>query len=561
MRRLLIFLFLVSLSFSSLVWEFNTDGPVSVKPVVFQNMVVVVSDDGSMYALDPASGARRWVATVGNDPLDLFVFDNALVSSTTSGDVVKIDKSGKAIWRKDLNTTAYNVSRVYGASANDNEIFVSANNGIYKISKSGNVTGKVVSYTKNEILTAPAAGSGYVIFGKDNELTKMSDTGQVQWRANIGVGTFWASRPMISGAAVYIGALDNKMYSYVVSNGLNLWELKTRNWIMSTATADGSNVYFGSNDGNVYAVDNNGRIIWKAPTQLAVKTQPETGYLGGIEVIFVGGSDRNIYAISKESGDVLWKGPAAGAVGSPLYYQNMVIVGSGDANIYAYSTERACSITSPLEGDLAGLKEVVVSGNYVSESGNAQVWVGINNMEWQPATETGAVDWTYYLDPSSSFSTGLNIISCRVVDASGQESGPTFTSVAVNHDPNIPASDLVVTLSQNIVEGKEFSFYVNDGDDGSPVERFKWALDGGEQKEGSKVVNITIPSEGKYVLSVEKIGFKKAEVTVNVNPSGVNPLYIVGGVLLIVIIIWQVWSRVLGKKFGKKKVTKRSRYA
>ncbi len=560
MKRLLVFLFLVSLSFSSLVWEFNADGPVSVKPVIFQNMVVAVSDDGNMYALDPVSGARRWSAEVGDDPLDVFVFDNALVSSTTSGNVVKIDKSGNALWRKNLNVTAYNVSRVYGAAANEKEIFVSANNGIYRISKTGEVTGKVVSYDKDQILTAPAAGAGYVIFGKDSELTKMSESGQVQWRANIGVGTFWASRPMISGATVYIGALDNKMYSYVVSNGLKLWEFKTRNWIMSTAAADGNNAYFGSNDGNVYAVDNNGRVVWKASTQLAVKTQPESGYMGGIEVVFVGGSDRNIYAISKEGGDVLWKGPTAGAVGSPLYYQNTVIVGSGDANIYAYSTERACSITKPLEGELAGLKEVVVEGNFVSESGEAQVWVGINSMEWEPATETRDVDWVYYLDPSASFGTGINTISCRVLDASGQESGPTFTSVALNHDPSIPLSDMVVTLTSNTVEGQEFSFYVNDGDDGSPVERFTWSLDGGEPKDGSKTVNITLP-EGRYVLSVEKVGFNNAQKNINVGSSGVNPLYMIVGILLIVIIIWQVWARVLSQKFGKKKKTRRTRFS
>lgn len=560
MKRLLVFLFLVSLSFSSLVWEFNTDGPVSVKPVIFQNMVVAVSDDGYMYALDPLSGARRWSAVVGDDPLDLFVFDNALVSSTTSGDVVKIDKAGKVVWRKDLNVTPLNVTRAYGASANQNNIYVSTNNGIFKLSKDGNIS-KLISYEDDVIMTAPAAQTGYIIFGKDSELTKMSETGQVQWRADIGVGTFWASRPVVSGASVYIGALDNKMYSYVVSNGLKLWEYKTRNWVMSSAAADGNNAYFGSNDGNVYAVDNNGRLTWKAPTQLAVKTQPESGYMGGIEVIFVGGSDRNIYAISKDGGDVLWKGPSAGAVGSPLFYMNEVIVGSMDGNIYSYSTERACSITNPLEGDLAGLKEVVVSGNYVSESGDAQVWVGINNMEWQPATETRDVDWIYYLDPSASFSTGLNSISCRVVDANGQESGPTFTSVAVNHDPNIPLSDLVVTLSPSIIEGQQFSFHVNDGDDGSPVERFTWSLNGGEPKDGSKTVNMTIPSEGRYTLTVEKIGFKKAEIAFNVSPSGVNPLYIVAGVLLIVIIIWQVWIRVLGKKFGKQKKTRRSRFA
>jgi|GEM_PF-790496 len=554
MKRFALFLLLISFVSASHVWEFNTDGEVSIKPVVYQGNVIIASDDGSIYALSPATGVKQWELAVGGKPNEVFIFDNALITSTTDGTITRIGATGKATWTVDLNTTDYNVSYVYGAAANQNEIYVSGDNGIYSITKAGNAT-LLVGFEKGSTLTAPAAGSNYVIYGRGNELVRVtSATGTKQWSKKLPQGSFWLSRPVIDDAGiVYIGALDNRMHAYAASNGASAWEVITRNWVVSTPLVEGTNVYFGSNDGNVYAVDKgSGVVLWKAPTQLAVQTQPESGYMGGQGVIFTGGSDKNIYAISKDTGDVVWKGYAEGGVGSPLYYQNLVIAGSQTGAVNAHSTERACSITSPLEGQLIGLKELVVNGKYVSQSGGATVWMSINGAEWIE-TNTSNGSWSYHLDPSQSLATAINTISCKVVDAGGQEMGPDFTTVAINHDPSIPLSDFVIRLSSsNIIEGEEFTVYVNDGDDGSAVERFSWTLDG---QEGTSDRNITLSlsEPGTYKVKVTKIGFNEETQTITVNASGVNPFMVGGALLVIIVIVWQVWVRFLKEKFAKKK--------
>ncbi len=551
MKQLLALLLLISISFSSLVWEFDTDGPVSIKPVVYQGAIVTASDDGNLYSMDAVSGTRKWSTSVGVIPNEVFVFDNAVFTSTTSAKLTKLGAGGKVAWQVDFNTTDYNVSRIFGATANNNDVFVTADRGVYKISKAGAVT-MLESFEEEQILSAPAAGSGFVIYGKDNELVKISDSGQTLWKTTISDGNYWLSRPVVSGDVVYIGALDKKMHAYRISTGLKHWEVQTRNWVLGSAAVDSNTAYFGSNDGRIYAVDSNGNVLWEAKTQLAIKSQPELGRMGGIDVVFVGAGDKNIYAISRENGDILWSGPSAGAVGSPLFYLNSVIFGSEDSNVYSYSTERACSITNPMEGDVIGRKEVVVNGNYVSESGNAAVWISINNGEWMEA-ETGESNWVYYLDPSGNFNMGLNTIFCMVSDAGGQESGPTFTEVTVNHDPNAELSDLKIRVPPSIVEGEEFTIYVNDGDDGSPVERFTWNLNDGEEKQSSKNITITLNEPSSHTITVKKIGFNDKTVKFTVNESGVNPFILVGGVLVIVIVLWQVWTRFLKQRFAKKK--------
>ena len=61
------------------------------------------------------------------------------------------------------------------------------------------------------------------------------------------------------------------------------------------------------------------------------------------------------------------------------------------------------------------------------------------------------------------------------------------------------------------------------------------------------------PAAGSYQVKVSKVGFNDAIMNVNVNASGVNPLFLVVGVIIILIVIWQVWSRVLKQRFAPRR--------
>jgi outer membrane protein assembly factor BamB len=552
MKREIFLLFLLALSSASLNWQFNTDGAISVKPLIYQGAVVVASDDGKIYGIDPASGAKKWQAIVGKEPNELTIFENTLVVSTTKGKLVRIGTNGVVQWTVNLNTSDFNASYVYGASANTKFIFVTADNGVFVFEKNGSLRSKITTYNRTTV-TAPAAGTDFVIFGKGRELIRLSETGQTQWKSALSEGSYWLSRPVLDGNVVYVGGLDDRMHAFAATNGLELWNVRTRNWVAGSALSRSGMVYFGSNDGNVYAVDSgSGFVKWTAHTQLAVQSQPETGIMGGTETVFVGSTDKSVYAIDGGTGSIVWKGPAAGIAGSPLFYSNSIIFGAGDGKVYSYSTERACSIVTPHEAEIVSQKELVISGSYVSESGSARVMVSINDgpPEESNTTESG---WIFNIDPKQKLSPGLNTISCRVVDAAGEESGPTFTTVAINHDPSIPVSQFVVTLSPNIIEGKPLTIFVNDGDDGAPVDRFELVFNGLTYKGNKNITLPSAPAAGSYPATIKKIGFNDYNFTVNVNASGISPVVLGVSILLIVIIIWQMWSRFLSKKFAKKK--------
>jgi outer membrane protein assembly factor BamB len=135
------------------------------------------------------------------------------------------------------------------------------------------------------------------------------------------------------------------------------WKFPTGNRIVSSPVIQGKTIYFGSDDGNIYAVDaESGRQIWKYATKGAVSSTPAVAN----GVVYATSYDGKLYALSSETGAVKWKFATAGErrfeakgihgmepknqtiadpfdvfLSSPVVVKNTVYFGSGDGNIYA----------------------------------------------------------------------------------------------------------------------------------------------------------------------------------------------------------------------------------
>ncbi len=546
-KILLVLVCLASLSFSSLIWEAATDGEITTEPVYFQNNVVLGSLDGYVYALNPDTGARAWRFNLGKTIVDFTVYDGDLIAANTGGKIARIKRDGTAQWEIDLHAL-YNVSYLYKIDSNSNYLYAATSGGIYRITKGGDAS--VIYDTENEP-TALTVGSNYLFVGDGNRLVRLDGSGKVQWERELESENFWKSDPAISeaGSSVYIGALDNKLHSYHLTGGYEKWDIVTGGWVLTTPLVADNTVFFGSTDGYIYAANaDNGNLKWKRQLPLAVVSEPKKGMMGGVEVIFVGGTDGGVYALDAGSGNVVWKGSGGGRVGSPLFYQGKVIFGSSDGHVYAYSTERACSIDSPTDGEFVGRKEVVVGGQSVSEAGLQTVNVNINSMGWEAANTSANGEWFVILDPAERLIEGLNTISCRVVDAIGEETGTSFTTVSIIRDSSLPLDNLITTTSTDyIVEGQEFTIYVNSKSDGSAVERFSLEIDG-ESYTGSKNLTLTLDEPGTYTVTVNKIGFNEGVTTINVSYAGIDPLYIGIAAVLLLIVAWVIYSRFIRKR-------------
>lgn len=121
---------------------------------------------------------------------------------------------------------------------------------------------------------------------------------------------------------------------------------KTEGPIRSTPALWGGLLYFGSGDGNFYAVDAvTGKERWRFKTGAAVNSSPAV--VGGI--VFFSSRNKNLYAVDAVKGKELWRHTFGNDleyhngfdyyVSSPTVVNGIVYVGSGDGNLYALKAQ------------------------------------------------------------------------------------------------------------------------------------------------------------------------------------------------------------------------------
>jgi eukaryotic-like serine/threonine-protein kinase len=169
-------------------------------------------------------------------------------------------------------------------------------------------------------------------------------------------GRFIAS-PAIADGVLYDGSTDGVLYAVDAASGTKKWAFQTGARIASSPAVSDGLVFFESYDGNFYALDAaDGKLRWKFATggerRFAGKhlhgllpvseTMPDPFdvYLSSPAVanglVYFGSGDGNIYALGAKSGVPAWKFKSGGVVhASPAVAGGVVYVGSWDTNFYA----------------------------------------------------------------------------------------------------------------------------------------------------------------------------------------------------------------------------------
>jgi outer membrane protein assembly factor BamB len=98
----------------------------------------------------------------------------------------------------------------------------------------------------------------------------------VKWKLELQVGaepTYAFNNPVVLGDTLYFGSTDGNFYALDIQSGYMRWVFKTSGAINSVPYADGTNVYFGNNAGKVYAVSQKrGEEAWSFQTDSTVQS-------------------------------------------------------------------------------------------------------------------------------------------------------------------------------------------------------------------------------------------------------------------------------------------------
>ena len=103
--------------------------------------------------------------------------------------------------------------------------------------------------------------------------------------------------PVVIGDTIYFGSDDGNFYALDVDSGYMRWVFKSGAEINSIPYADKDQVYFGSKDGKLYALSREtGQEVWNFQTQSQINSQVQRY---GDYIIFVGDADA-VYFLSPD---------------------------------------------------------------------------------------------------------------------------------------------------------------------------------------------------------------------------------------------------------------------
>jgi outer membrane protein assembly factor BamB len=165
------------------------------------------------------------------------------------------------------------------------------------------------------------------------------------------------SSPVYADGTIYFGGDDGNVYAVAAADGRQRWKRATGGPVAATPAIAGDTLYVGSYDGRFYALDaRTGTARWKFATggerrfeakglhgfQPAQQTIADpfdvflsSPVLGGGAVYF-GSGDGHVYALDAASGELRWTFATGDVVhASPAYADGVVYFGSWDSWFYA----------------------------------------------------------------------------------------------------------------------------------------------------------------------------------------------------------------------------------
>jgi len=344
------------------MWEANVAGLMLRPPVVASDGTVFVGatkvspDEGRVVRLNPADGSEMCQAPLGVETVYSLAEAGALIVFGTSRAVRAIRTSDCGLaWtfgdpanapRSYWGTPAYdaNAGRVYAADANGVVYAINATNG----------NGSVFADTLEEVQSSPVVlADGSVLVGTiGGNLNGYDSAGTaLGWSPYAAAGSIFGD-PVVALGNVYFGSMDTFLYAFdpVAGSMLSGFGMQPDGFaIRSTpGVAPDGTVLVGTIGGQVHAVGSDGIAAWSVDTGTITR--------GGVLVnvhdsgawsAYVGATDGRLYAID-EQGQVIWSGITGaeiqtyGALGNDAFY-----VPSDNFRLYAYDIRSPDEVDTP----------------------------------------------------------------------------------------------------------------------------------------------------------------------------------------------------------------------
>jgi len=310
------------------LWSFKTEDGIQGSPVIMKDTIFVGALDGNLYALDLATGKKKWAYHGVAMKAAPAVRDGAVYIGDIEGNFHCVDAaSGKKRWTLATHGQIASPANFAG----DKILFGSYDHHLYCVTTEGKIVWQFK--TKEKIHGSPAIVDDHVLVGGCDQSLHVIDLATGNKIATITLGSHCGASVAVRGQHAYIGNMDSKFLALDWKKGEMLWrfEGKRGGAFYSSAAVTDEFVVAGSQDKHVRAWQRTtGKEVWAFATRGRVDSSP---VVVGQRVI-VGSLDGNLYLLDLAGGGELARFALGPIPGSPAVCSQGIAVATFGGEVH-----------------------------------------------------------------------------------------------------------------------------------------------------------------------------------------------------------------------------------
>jgi outer membrane protein assembly factor BamB len=325
---------------SLLKWKYESgSGIYSGVGLGFHNEIYLTCEDGTLHSLNP-DGTLRWkFSTLGSIYSAPVIGEDAIYITSTEGRIYAIDFNGKELWKLKMDASSYSTPAV---GKNSVIYFGCDDSNLYAISKNGKLLWKYK--TGDEIAGSPIIDQDGTIYVASDAFYALNTKGKEKWifrPISEEEAYFFASPSIDHDGTIYIGATDGALYGITQQGRLEFRALTPdEDEIRAGIAIDPKGVaYFGAQNYVLNKKEMYGEVAPVFETDYYIYSAPAIDSLGNIYFV---SDDGYLYCI-RYDGRLLFKWEIADDSKEIMYSPSPLIaddgtvyVGSWTGQLYAF---------------------------------------------------------------------------------------------------------------------------------------------------------------------------------------------------------------------------------
>jgi outer membrane protein assembly factor BamB len=320
------------------LWTFKAPKPIKAGAAIAQGKVFVGDDSGVVHALELATGKELWTfKTEGSIEATPLVLDGVVYLGSSDGRVYALDAAGGAEkWRYETPDKVLG-SVNYAKNPEGPGVWLVFGSYDMFLHVVDAATGKLVFTieTENYINGTPAISpDGEVVFGGCDAYVRIVSLKERKEVRKSESEAYIAGSVALDGGMGFVGNYGNQVLGVSIKDGVVKWRYRDRNFpYFSSPALTPKHAIIGGRDKRLHCIDREtGAGVWTFQARGQVDSSP---VLCG-DAVIVGSEDGRLYCVNAADGKERWAYEAGAPItASPAASRGLIVVGAEDGTLHA----------------------------------------------------------------------------------------------------------------------------------------------------------------------------------------------------------------------------------